>query len=359
MAAWPPNSPDVGVADVEHHADPRRRDRRTGTRCGRCPGRPSRRPGTGSARSIRLTVSGTPSSLFRLPTGATVGPAGSSTWASRSLVEVLPCEPVIADDPQPGAPPGRPGPGPAGPARPAGRPPPAQSASVDRARRQRSRRAGGDRAGDVVMPVDALAGQRHEQRARADRSGSRRSPSRSRPPASPAPDRARRRARAASSATVSGIIDATRACRPTRSADDLGVAEREHLAGRPPGPSRAPCPGRRRRHPAARRSRAVPDGRAPVAAVDHLDVGALAGRRRRGRRPAPAARIAAGVLAARVVVGDDHHVGAAARPRRPSARASRGRGRRRSRAPRSAGGRRDPTAASAAVTACGVWAKST
>ena len=47
------------------------------------------------AGSTRHAVSGTPSSLLRLPTGATVGPAVSSTWASRSLVEVLPWEPVM------------------------------------------------------------------------------------------------------------------------------------------------------------------------------------------------------------------------------------------------------------------------
>ena len=46
--------------------------------------------------SARSTVSGCPSSLLNEPGGATVGPSRSATWASRSLVVVLPDEPVIA-----------------------------------------------------------------------------------------------------------------------------------------------------------------------------------------------------------------------------------------------------------------------
>ena len=42
------------------------------------------------------TVSGTPSSLLRFPGGATVGPSRPSTCPSRSLVEVLPDDPVTA-----------------------------------------------------------------------------------------------------------------------------------------------------------------------------------------------------------------------------------------------------------------------
>jgi hypothetical protein len=44
--------------------------------------------------SARRTVHGWPSSLLKEPGGATVGPIGSSTWAIRSLVEVLPDDPV-------------------------------------------------------------------------------------------------------------------------------------------------------------------------------------------------------------------------------------------------------------------------
>ena len=45
--------------------------------------------------SARSTVSGRPSSLLNEPTGAIVGPSRSTTWAVRSLVEVLPDDPVI------------------------------------------------------------------------------------------------------------------------------------------------------------------------------------------------------------------------------------------------------------------------
>ena len=45
--------------------------------------------------STRKTVSGTPTSELREPTGATVGAALESTLASRSFVEVLPEEPVM------------------------------------------------------------------------------------------------------------------------------------------------------------------------------------------------------------------------------------------------------------------------
>ena len=45
--------------------------------------------------SARSTVSGRPSSLLKEPTGAMVAPSRSTTWAVRSLVEVLPDDPVI------------------------------------------------------------------------------------------------------------------------------------------------------------------------------------------------------------------------------------------------------------------------
>ncbi len=46
--------------------------------------------------SARSTVSGSPISLLNEPNVATVAPAAASTWASRSFVLVLPCEPVSA-----------------------------------------------------------------------------------------------------------------------------------------------------------------------------------------------------------------------------------------------------------------------
>ncbi len=45
--------------------------------------------------SARSTVSGTPISVLKEPMGATVSPEVSSSWASRSFVLVLPCEPVM------------------------------------------------------------------------------------------------------------------------------------------------------------------------------------------------------------------------------------------------------------------------
>ena len=44
----------------------------------------------------RHAVRGTPISLLNDPTGATVGPKASRTWASMSLVLVLPLDPVRA-----------------------------------------------------------------------------------------------------------------------------------------------------------------------------------------------------------------------------------------------------------------------
>ena len=150
-----------GRADVEHHPDGRGRCR-TGRRR-----RPAPAPISATRyrvrSSIRVTVSGTPSSLLRLPTRATVGPAVSSTWLSRSLVEVLP-QAGDADDPQPVGGGGRPGGGPTGPTRPAGpRPPdtgrPGPDAGSARRPPRRRRRWGrsrgrrpGRRAGRRTVP---------------------------------------------------------------------------------------------------------------------------------------------------------------------------------------------------------------
>ncbi len=51
--------------------------------------------------STRSAVRGTPISLFWLPSGATVFPSRSSTCAMRSLVEVLPEEPVTPNEMSP------------------------------------------------------------------------------------------------------------------------------------------------------------------------------------------------------------------------------------------------------------------
>ena len=45
--------------------------------------------------SARSTVSGWPNSLLNEPAGAIVGPSRSTSWAARSLVEVLPDDPVM------------------------------------------------------------------------------------------------------------------------------------------------------------------------------------------------------------------------------------------------------------------------
>ncbi len=54
------------------------------------------------AASARSTVHGRPSSLLNDPGGATVGPSGASTAASRSFVEVFPELPVTPTTVSPG-----------------------------------------------------------------------------------------------------------------------------------------------------------------------------------------------------------------------------------------------------------------
>ncbi len=51
----------------------------------------------------RSTVYGWPSSLLNDPGGATVGPSRDRSWASRSLVEVFPEEPVTPTTTRPGS----------------------------------------------------------------------------------------------------------------------------------------------------------------------------------------------------------------------------------------------------------------
>ncbi len=81
-------------ADVEHDRDRRRCDRgqRGDVASGAAPTSPAR--GSRSSAVARSTVHGWPSSLLNEPGGATTSPSGASTAASRSLVDVLPDEPV-------------------------------------------------------------------------------------------------------------------------------------------------------------------------------------------------------------------------------------------------------------------------
>ena len=73
MFSREPNSPTWATADVEDDRDVRAARSASGRRCGRSPGRPSRRRGSGSSDVTRHTVSGTPISPLSELTGATVG----------------------------------------------------------------------------------------------------------------------------------------------------------------------------------------------------------------------------------------------------------------------------------------------
>ena len=128
--------------------------------------------------SARSTVSGRPISLLNERTGAIVGPTLPHSWASRSLVVVLPTEPVMPTTRR---------------SLPPGSSATSRSRSQDDAREvaeglldvgdddarqhvaagaddvtrgQHERGAGGDRHGGVVVAVDVLARQRDEQRRR-------------------------------------------------------------------------------------------------------------------------------------------------------------------------------------------------
>ena len=81
--------------------------------------------------------------MLNEPSGATVGPSRASSPAIRSLVLVLPAEPVQRVGDQHGRDPGV-------------------------ARGEHRGGPGGVRDGGVVVPVDVLAGQGHEQSARLD-----------------------------------------------------------------------------------------------------------------------------------------------------------------------------------------------
>src|ERR1700728_2925470 len=99
--------------------------------------------------SARSTVSGSPISLLSEPSGAIVGPMRSTTWAVRSLVEVLPDEPVMPTTVAPGS---------RSRTARASRPRATVTAATTRTRAARA-------GGGVVVTVHALAGQRGEQRS--------------------------------------------------------------------------------------------------------------------------------------------------------------------------------------------------
>ena len=140
-----------------------------------CPG--PRAPISSTRKRVRSsassTVSGRPMSLLYDPGGLTVGPAAASTWPSRSLVEVLPEEPVMPTRAQPaGRQPG---------VHAGGEPAERDDRVVDDDGRQRvvgpggerRDRAGGRGGGQEVVAVDPLPGERDEQVAGGRRCGSR------------------------------------------------------------------------------------------------------------------------------------------------------------------------------------------
>ena len=113
---------------------------------------------------VRSTVSGTPISLLRLPSVQTVSPAAASTWARKSLVPVLPCEPVSAStvgrsavDDVPRQPAERPDRVVDDDRRYAGRPGAEDGGRTGRHRRRRE-----------VVPVDVLTRHRDEEAALLD-----------------------------------------------------------------------------------------------------------------------------------------------------------------------------------------------
>ena len=87
---------EVGAGHDGHDADRRAGRRRTAARCGRRRGRPSRRPRPRCPSGALTSVSGTPSSLLNDRSLAAVRERRwPRTAASRSLVDVLPTEPVM------------------------------------------------------------------------------------------------------------------------------------------------------------------------------------------------------------------------------------------------------------------------
>ena len=201
-------------------------------------------------------------------------------------------------------------------------------------------RALGQRVGDEAMAVAAhRPGQRTDRRAPACGCRWRR---RWRRTARSACRRSLRAALRGPERAVSSRRGALPA--PDQAANHRHIVERQDRRRRSSAPARGPCrpPPARRPGPAPFSAAAMACARSPIS-----------------RAPGQAARIGGadrgGVLAARVVVGDDASRRAAPR-RRPSAGACRGRGRRRRRTPRAAGPRcadAAPSAAAPARPACG------
>ena len=95
MPCWEPNSPMCALPTLRTSETS---GRATSHAARRSPmwRAPISRTRCSVAVSARSTVSGRPSSLLKEPYVATVVPSAASTWASRSLVLVLPWEPVSA-----------------------------------------------------------------------------------------------------------------------------------------------------------------------------------------------------------------------------------------------------------------------
>src|SRR4051794_3489849 len=177
IPAWEPNSPMCALPTFSTSAISGRATRQEASRSPTCRA-PISRTRYSVAVSARSTVSGRPSSLLKEPKVATVRPAAASTWASRSLVLVLPCEPVSATTRTPGSlsrqwrggggggPPRGPPPPPGGGGGRGGGggpgpPPPGAGGGAGRAAPPPAADGG---AGEVVAAPPA-AGDRHEQTA--------------------------------------------------------------------------------------------------------------------------------------------------------------------------------------------------
>ena len=261
------------------------------------------------------------------PGGATTSPSGSSTAATRSLVEVFPDEPVIPMIVSPpatssaatalaslasAASTAAPEPSASCSSTPASAPPVERGLGLDhdggdpdRPGRQHRHRAGRHRRGRVVMSVGARSRQRQEQPARTDgprveldgpgdaefRGGLRRDVG--------------QRAADDLGDLGDGQIDHRRACRASSARASSTRSSNGRTSPAAALPGFVAFAGDQHHVARAGPRHRVPDRRAAVGDLDHL---------RRLRRPAagPGQDLAAdrrGILAARVVVGDDDQIG--------------------------------------------------
>ena len=254
---------------------------------------------TSVSGSSRQSVSGTPSSLLKLASAATVRACGAQSAARMSFVEVLPVEPVI----------------PTTRARAAvAHAPRERGESGVRRRRARAspRRPRARASATKSAPPSPTATNRSPGPTRRE---SICTPVISSPAAALEPAAAERRE---PRRRASGITRAS----AQRLARDLAVVERDASRRRSPGPARGPCPRSRRRRPGRGR---------PDRARDRARGG-----RARPRRPARLPRASSWMIASgssqrglSVVTIDDGRQLATATG--PSAAAWRGRGRRRRR----------------------------